>query len=155
MEADHPEKTLAEHVAAAMFAKDRATRSLGITIHEVAEGFARLSMRVRTDMLNGMQTCHGGIIFMFADSALAFACNSRNELSVAASCLIEFLAPVQENAVLTAVASERYIKGRTGIYDVMVSDEAGQTVALFRGKSHRIKGEPLVKTPPQDGPDPT
>ena len=85
----------------------------------------------------------GGIVFSLADSAFAFACNSRNEATVAAGCSIEFLRAVKEGETLTAIAEERVLSGRTGIYDIAVVDAAGAPVAIFRGKSARIKGEVL------------
>ena len=132
---------LAEAAAAAMFANDAATRGLGMQISSVSEGHATLTMRVRSDMLNGHLTCHGGFLFALADSAFAFACNSRNHATVAAGCSIEYLAPGREGDLLTAVASEQTLVGRTGIYDVKVSNQDGHLIAIFRGKSHRIKGE--------------
>ena len=98
-------------------------------------------MVVRPDMVNGHQTCHGGMIFSLADTAFAYACNSYNLSTVASACHIDFLAPGREGDVLEAVAVERSAAGRTGVYDVTVSVVGGKTVALFRGKSYRIKGE--------------
>lgn len=134
---------LARRVAGSMFERDAASNALGMKIEEVLPGYARLSMVVRPDMLNGHQTCHGGFIFTLADSAFAFSCNSRNEATVAAGCSIEFLRPVKEGEKLTATAEERALSGRTGIYDAAVTNEAGYQVAIFRGKSARIKGEVL------------
>lgn len=91
-------------------------------------------------MLNGHRTCHGGFIFALADSAFAFACNSRNESTVAAGCQIDYLIPGQEGDVLTAEAVERSLSGKTGIYDISVFNQEGRLIALFRGKSHRIQG---------------
>jgi acyl-CoA thioesterase len=135
------ERDLARRSAAAMWANDHASQGLGMRIEAMGPGYARISMRVRKDMLNGHATCHGGFMFTLADSAFAFSCNSRNEATVAAGCSIEFLRPVRENEVLTAIGRERVLSGRTGIYDVMVIDELGQPVAVFRGKSARVKGE--------------
>jgi acyl-CoA thioesterase len=95
---------------------------------------------VRADFLNGHQICHGGLIFTLADSTFAFACNSYNISTVAAGCSIEFLRPVQGGDVLTAEAVEQTLVGRTGIYDIRVTNRAGETVAMFRGKSAQIKG---------------
>ena len=97
-------------------------------------------MTVRADMLNGHAICHGGFIFTLADSAFAFACNSYNLTTVASGCTIDFLAPAREGDVLTAVAHERSVSGRTGVYDIEVTNQHGETIALFRGKSYRIKG---------------
>ena len=131
---------LARAVGDKMFELDRASQALGMTLDEVGVGHSKMSMRVRTDMLNGHGTCHGGIIFTLADSTFAFACNSHNHVTVAAGCNIEFLQPVFENDVLTAIGVEIALAGRSGIYDVRVENQKGETVATFRGKSARIKG---------------
>ena len=131
---------LARAVADRMFANDRASRGLGMSIAGVAPGTATLTMTVRADMLNGHAICHGGYIFTLSDSAFAFACNSYNLNTVAQGCAIEFLAPAREGDVLTARAAERSRAGRTGVYDIEVTNQRGETVALFRGKSYQIKG---------------
>ena len=123
-----------------MWARDTASQALGMRIVRVGPGHAELSMTVRADMLNGHAICHGGFIFTLADSAFAYACNSYNVNTVASGCGIDFLAPAREHDVLTAVAQERSAAGRTGVYDIEVSNERGDTIALFRGKSYRIKG---------------
>ncbi len=131
---------LARAAAHAMYAADACTQALGIELLEVAPGRARMRMRVRTSFLNGHRTCHGGLIFTLADSAFAFACNSHNLNTVAAGCSIEFLRPAFEHDVLTAEAIEQTLAGRHGIYDIRVTNAAGETVAMFRGKSARIAG---------------
>ena len=133
-------RTLAERVAQSMYARDAASQGLGIRIAHIGPGFAELAMAVRADMLNGHEICHGGFIFTLADSAFAYACNSYNLNTVAAGCAIEFTAPARAGDVLTARAHERQLAGRTGVYDVEVANQRGETVALFRGKSYRIKG---------------
>ena len=133
-------QALAERVAEAMWARDDASQRLGMRIVDVAPGRATLTMTVRSDMLNGHAICHGGFIFTLADSAFAFACNSYNLNTVASGCAIEFLAPAREGDMLTAVARERSMAGRTGVYDIDVANQRGETIALFRGKSYRIKG---------------
>lgn len=133
-------QALAERVAAQMFVQDRASQHLGMRIERIAPGEAVLTMVVRADMLNGHAICHGGFVFALADSAFAFACNSYNETTVAAGCSIEFVAASREGDVLTASARERHLRGRTGLYDIDVTNQAGDIVALFRGKSTRIKG---------------
>jgi acyl-CoA thioesterase len=133
-------QALAESVAASMYARDTASKVLGMRIVRVEPGFAELAMVVRPDMLNGHAICHGGLIFTLADSAFAFACNSYNLNTVASGCAIDFVAPAREGDVLTARARERQLAGRTGVYDVEVANERGEAVALFRGKSYRIKG---------------
>jgi len=131
---------LAQRVAERMLASDRASRGLGMAIVQIEPGRATLSMTVRGDMVNGHAICHGGFIFTLADSAFALACNSYNFNTVAQGCSIEYLAPAREGDVLTAVAHERSLSGRTGVYDIEVTNQRGETIALFRGKSYRIKG---------------
>ena len=131
---------LAQRVAGRMLASDRASRALGMAIVQIEAGRATLTMTVRGDMVNGHAICHGGFIFTLADSAFAFACNSYNFNTVAQGCSIEYLAPAREGDVLTAVAHERSLSGRTGVYDIEVTNQRGETIALFRGKSYRIKG---------------
>ena len=133
-------RTLAERVAESMYERDTATQALGIRIAHVGPGYAELAMAVRADMLNGHEICHGGFIFTLADSAFAYACNSYNLNTVASGCAIEFTAPARAGDVLAARAHERQLAGRTGVYDVEVANQRGETVALFRGKSYRIKG---------------
>ena len=124
-----------------MYAGDAASQGLDMKVEEMAPGYARLTMRVRPDMLNGHKTRHGGFIFALADSAFAFSCNSRNVSTVASGCTIDFLAPGFEGDLLTAVAQERSLAGRTGVYDVTVTNQDGRNVAIFRGRSYRIKGQ--------------
>lgn len=131
---------LARRVAAAMLENDRASTSLGMRVEAVDAGRASLIMEVRPDMLNGHASCQGGFIFALADSAFAYACNSRNLRTVAAGCQIEFLRPVLPGDTLRAEAVERAAGGRLGVYDVTVSNQRGEMVALFRGKSCRISG---------------
>ena len=134
------QQALAERVGAAMWSRDRASQALGMRIARIAPGEATLTMTVRGDMVNGHHICHGGYVFTLADSTFAFACNSYNHNTVAQGCAIEFLAPAREHDVLTATGRERSRAGRTGVYDIEVTNQRGETVALFRGKSYRIKG---------------
>jgi acyl-CoA thioesterase len=134
-------KELARAAGAKMFANDRASRGLGMELAEVGVGTAKMKMQVRPDMLNGHGTCHGGFIFALADSTFAFACNSHNDVTVAAGCNIEYLQPAYENDILTASGHEVALIGRTGIYDIRVENQNGETIATFRGKSARIKGQ--------------
>jgi len=134
-------EALAVAAGHAMYARDRATQSLGMALAEIRPGYARLTMTVREDMLNGHQTCHGGFIFALADSAFAFACNSYNLNTVGAGCTIDYLAPGRAGDVLTAEGVEQALAGKSGVYDVKVSNQDGKTIALFRGKSHRVSGE--------------
>ncbi|WP_322059231.1 hydroxyphenylacetyl-CoA thioesterase PaaI [Paraburkholderia sp. J63] len=131
---------LARATAQAMYEADGCSRALGMELLEVRAGYARLSMAVRPEFLNGHQICHGGLIFTLADSTFAFACNSYNVNTVAAGCSIEFLRPVQPDDVLTAEAVEQVLSGRNGIYDIRVTNRAGEAVAMFRGKSAQIRG---------------
>jgi len=141
-------QALAERVAAEMFARDRASQALGMRVANVGPGRAELTMKVRPDMLNGHATCHGGFIFTLADSAFAFACNSANMTTVASGCSIDFVSPAREDDVLTAIGEERSLSGRTGVYDIQVKNQRGELVALFRGKSHRIKGHVIAEAAP-------
>ncbi|MBS0348249.1 MAG: hydroxyphenylacetyl-CoA thioesterase PaaI [Proteobacteria bacterium] len=134
-------QALAEAVADSMWSRDRATQALGMRIEAIRPGYARISMPVREDMLNGHRICHGGLIFTLADTAFAYACNSYNKNTVASACHIDFLAPGREGDTLQAEAVEQSASGRTGVYDVTVRDGEGRTLALFRGKSYRISGE--------------
>lgn len=136
---DNPQ-ALAELAGKTLLARDPATRSLGLELDEIGPGHARMSMRVRQDMLNGHQICHGGYIFLLADTAFAFACNSHNHNTVGAGCSIEYLAPGRLGDLLTAHAQEQTLSGKTGVYDVKVTNQEGRTLALLRGKSHRIGG---------------
>ncbi|HEY3636181.1 MAG TPA: hydroxyphenylacetyl-CoA thioesterase PaaI [Caldimonas sp.] len=133
-----------EEVGAHMFAADRASQALGMRIVALGAGTARLEMAVRDDMLNGHAICHGGFITTLADSAFAFACNSRNHLTVAAGLTVDFLAPVERGEVLTADAVEVSRSGRTGVYDIVVTNRAGHRVALVRGRSASLSGRTVM-----------
>lgn len=137
-------QALAEEVSAAMWSRDRATNALGMQILNVKPGYAKISMPVRPDMVNGHGICHGGYIFTLADSAFAYSCNSYNLNTVASACHIDFLAPAREGDILEAEAVEQSLSGRTGVYDVTVRTRGGKTIALFRGKSYRISGEVIA-----------
>lgn len=135
---------LALRVGEGMMANDQASRGLGMRLTHISPGAAQIDMLVRLDMLNGHATCHGGFITALADSTFAFACNSYNELTVASGLSIDFLAPAFEGDVLTARATEVALSGRTGVYDVMVFNQNADCIAVFRGRSHRIKGKKAV-----------
>jgi acyl-CoA thioesterase len=130
-----------------MWAEDRASAGLGMRIARVAPGEAELTMEVEPRMVNGHGVCHGGFIFALADSAFAFACNSFNRRAVAQSNTITYLRPAKLGEVLTARAARAAEAGRSGVYDVMVTDEEGRAIAAFRGLSRVIEGH-LV--PPED-----
>jgi acyl-CoA thioesterase len=131
---------LAELCAQALFASDEASRSLGMRIEDVKPGFARLRMTVRADMVNGHGICHGGIVFALADSAFAVACNTYNAVTVAAAASIDFLAATRVSDELTAEARELWRSKRSGIYEIAISNQRGEPIALFRGRSHCIGG---------------
>ncbi|WP_277348908.1 hydroxyphenylacetyl-CoA thioesterase PaaI [Sneathiella limimaris] len=124
-----------------MYAEDEASQHLGMTLVEVTPGTAIMTMRVQDYMLNGHKTCHGGYMFLLADSAFAFACNSYNQSTVAQAAQINFLKPVSVGTLLTATATEVSRTGRTGLYNIDVTNEEGALVASFRGNSHTIKGQ--------------
>jgi acyl-CoA thioesterase len=132
---------LAKQVGIAMFAVDTATKdTMGIEILSCEPGRAVLRMTVQELHLNGHKICHGGFIFTLADSTFAFACNSYNKVAVAAGCSIEFLKPGQLGDVLTCVGQEQALSGRHGIYDMKVTNQNGDVIAMFRGKSAQIQG---------------
>ena len=131
-------QAVAEKVRDVMFADDAASRMLGLQITEVSPGRAVATMTVRADMLNGFAICHGGLIATLADSAFAFACNSRNALTVASGFGIDILKSARLGDVLTATAAETSLAGRTGLYDITVTNQRGELVAVFRGRSHRL-----------------
>jgi acyl-CoA thioesterase len=131
---------LARASAAAMWADDRASQHLGMTLTHVAPGRATLTMTVAETMTNGLGTCHGGHIFTLADSAFAFACNSYNQRTVAHQASITYIAPAFQGDLLTAAATEVSRQNRDGIYDIRVTNQTGATIAEFRGHSRTIKG---------------
>ncbi|MEN9560442.1 MAG: hydroxyphenylacetyl-CoA thioesterase PaaI [Pseudomonadota bacterium] len=137
-------KALAQAAAQQLFEQDKASQSLNMILLDADLGVAQTRMTVSESMINGAEVCHGGFIFTLADSAFAFACNSHNVYTVAAACSIEFLAPGKLHDVLTATASERCLLGRQGIYDVDVHNQRGELIAVFRGKSARLK-ETIIK----------
>ena len=139
---------VADAVAVGMLKDDRASRALGMQITAIAPGRATLTMTVRDDMLNGFEICHGGFMTLLADSAFAFACNSRNAVTVAAGLDVEFIASAYRGDVLTARANEVHLAGRTGLYDIEVTNQRGERVAMVRGRSHRLKDREVV---PLDG----
>lgn len=141
--ASHDRAALAVKVADALLGADRASQALGMKLESVGLGEARVSMRVRADMLNGHGLCHGGLLFTLADSAFAFACNSHGDNAVAAGASIDFLAPARLGDDVIATAKELWRGGRSGLYEVSIVNQAGTQLALFRGRSHRIAGRVL------------
>ncbi|MBC5763196.1 hydroxyphenylacetyl-CoA thioesterase PaaI [Ramlibacter albus] len=131
----------AARVGEAMFAADAASREfMKMELVSCTPGRAVMRMTVREEQLNGHRICHGGFIFTLADSTFAFACNSHNKVAVAAGCTIEFLKPGQLGDVLTCEGVEQVLQGRHGIYDMKVTNQRGEVVAMFRGKSAQIQG---------------
>jgi len=141
---------LAQACADAMFSRDQASQALGISLLAAGAGHARLGMAVRPDMVQGHGTCHGGFLFALADSAFAFACNGYDEATVALGCSIDYVAPALCGDVLTASATELSRKGRTGLYDVRNESQRGELVALFHGKSYKVRGTVLAQETAND-----
>ena len=132
---------IAARVGQVMFANDVASQdTMGMELVTVEPGRAVMRMTVQPRHLNGHQICHGGFIFTLADSTFAFACNSHNRNTVAAGCNIEFLKPAHAGDVLVCEGVEQMLQGRHGIYDMVVRNQRGDTVAMFRGKSAQIPG---------------
>ncbi|SFS02211.1 acyl-CoA thioesterase [Mitsuaria sp. PDC51] len=142
---------IAEAVRDTMFANDRASQGLGLCIDAIGPGTATLSMTVREDMLNGFDICHGGFVTTLADSCFAFACNSHNEMTVASGFAIDLVAPSRLGDVLTARASETSLAGRIGVYDIRITNQRDELIAVFRGRSYRMKGRPVVADLPLPG----
>ncbi len=133
-------QALAERVAAVVGERDAVSRFLGIHLDEIRPGYARMSMTVTPNMLNGVGTCHGGLSFTLADTCFAYACNSHNRNAVALSCSIAYPAAGREGDRLVAECREIHNKGRNGVYDCSVTNQNGEVIALFRGQSRVIQG---------------
>ncbi|MBL0944118.1 MAG: hydroxyphenylacetyl-CoA thioesterase PaaI [Hydrogenophaga sp.] len=139
----------AAKVGQTMFAVDTASKdTMGMELLACEPGRAVMRMVVKPLHLNGHQICHGGFIFTLADSTFAFACNSHNRNAVAAGCSIEFLRPTHVGDVLTCEGVEQTLSGRHGVYDMKVSNQRGEVVALFRGKSAQIPGNVFPEEDP-------
>jgi acyl-CoA thioesterase len=145
MDAAMNPQAIAEATRDAMWLNDRASKALGIQVLAVGPGTATLTMTVRDDMLNGHDLCHGGLIATLADSAFAFACNAYNEVTVASGFDVNLVAGARGGDLLTGVAREVNKSGRTGVYDITVSNQRGETVAAFRGRSYTMKGKAVVE----------
>lgn len=141
--ADMTPQEIAEASAQAMWTDDAASQRLGMSLDRIAPGQAILSMTVTEAMSNGHGNCHGGYIFTLADSAFAFACNSYNQMAVAQHCSITYLIPGRIGDRLTATATETSRRGRSGIYDIRITNQDGDHVAEFRGHSRTVKGTHL------------
>jgi acyl-CoA thioesterase len=134
-------RELARRVGEAMYAADTASKdTLGMQLLSCEPGRATMRMAVQALHLNGHKICHGGFMFTLADSTFAYACNSRNHNTVASGCSIEFLRPAHEGDELTCEGVEQTLSGRHGVYDMRITNQKGQAVALFRGKSTQISG---------------
>lgn len=131
---------LARQIADTLLQREGTGPAWGVSIDDAREGYALVRMTVRNDMLNGHRIGHGGMIFALADTAFAYACNSRNENTVAQNASISFLAPAQPGDVLIAEAREVSRSGRSGVYQVSVKTAAGAVVAEFTGLSRTIGG---------------
>jgi acyl-CoA thioesterase len=131
---------LARKVAENLLSREGTGAAWAIEIEDAREGAARIAMVVRKDMLNGHATCHGGMIFALADTAFAYACNSRNVETVAQNATIAFLAPGREGDRLVAEAREQALSGRSGVYQVTVTNQNGEKIAVFQGLSRALGG---------------
>jgi phenylacetic acid degradation protein PaaD len=129
------ELEIAERCGEAMWSDDKASHALGIEMEVSGVGAANARMRIRDDMVNGLDVCHGGLVFALADTAFAFACNAYNVQSFAASCQIDFLRPAKLGDELLAIASEDHRGRRSGYYTVKIQNQRDEPVALFRGRS--------------------
>lgn len=136
---------LAEACAAHLWERDLASRSAGMMLEAVAPGYARLALDVETSMTNGHGIAHGGVVFLLADTAFAFACNTYDEVTVAQGADITFVEPAHVGDRLVAEAREVVRRGRSGVYDVTVTRDAS-VVAVFRGRSRSL-GRPLLEEP--------
>ncbi|EME67993.1 hypothetical protein H261_20649 [Paramagnetospirillum caucaseum] len=146
--AEEPQRqALAERVGAAFLERDTASRLLGIGLDEIRPGYARLSMIVTGDMLNGVGICHGGFTYTLADTAFAYACNAHNRVAVALSCTITYPAAGRQGDRLTAECREIHRKGRNGTYDCTVTTQDGDVVALFRGQCRILEGHIVEGNP--------
>lgn len=141
--ADMTPQELAEASARAMWNDDSASQRLDMSLDHIAPGRATLSMTITDSMSNGHGNCHGGYMFTLADSAFAFACNSYNQLAVAQHCSITYLMPGRIGDRLTATATEVSRRGRSGIYDIRITNQTGEQIAEFRGHSRTVKGTHL------------
>jgi len=137
---DMSDQEIAEKCAETMWSKDNASQKLGMALGDVSPGCAAMAMTITDDMTNGHKTCHGGYIFTLADSCFAFACNNRNQNTVAQHCSISYVAPAFAGDQLTAIAKEQAHYGRSGIYDIRITNQKDDLIAEFRGHSRTIKG---------------
>ena len=134
----------AKEVVEHMLEHDLFSQWLGIEVLDVSEGYSKIKMLVRKEMINGFGIVHGGIAFSLADSAFAFACNNRNNLSVALDTSINFLKLVNVGDEIIAEAKEIHNGRSTGLYQITITNQQDHTVALFKGTCYRT-GKPLIK----------
>jgi len=137
-------QSIAESVGAHIAEGDLLAKGLGVRLVEIAPGRATAVMTVRPDMSNAAGVCHGGATFTLADTAFGFACNAHDRLALAQTCTITYTGAARIGNELTAVAEEVALVRRSGIYDVTVTDQNGKVVAVFRGQSRQIKGQPTI-----------
>ncbi|MDJ0947985.1 MAG: hydroxyphenylacetyl-CoA thioesterase PaaI [Alphaproteobacteria bacterium] len=135
------DQEIADQVGAGMYARDFAAQKMGIRLEAIGPGTAVVTMPVSDDMVNGHDIGHGGFTFTLADTCFAYACNSYNKNAVARHCEISFIKPTRRGDVLTATGREVHKAGRSGTYDITVTDQTGEVVALFRGHSRIVEGE--------------
>ena len=140
---DEKQEKLATEVVGKMMRDDLFSQWLGIEVLAAGAGYSKIKMKVRAEMINGFGIVHGGIAFSLADSAFAFACNSRNNLSVALDTSINFIRPVQVGDALMAEANEIHNGQSTGLYHITISNQHGHTVAVFKGTCFRTR-KPLI-----------
>lgn len=136
-------QTIHEAVVSHMMGNDYFSQWLGIEVMVIKEGYSKIKMTVRKEMVNGLGVVHGGISFSIADTALAFACNNRNNLSLALDNSISFIKPIYPDDILTAEAKEIHNGRSTGLYHITVANQHGDTVALFKGTCFRT-GKKLI-----------
>lgn len=136
---------IAERCRETMWCDDVASQDLGISVEVTNPGCAVARFEIRSSMINGHDVCHGGYIFTLADTAFAFACNTYNRITLAASASIEFVRPARLGDALAATAKEEHRGGRTGIYDVIVRNQSDDVVAIFRGRSFATR-EPIIES---------
>ena len=134
---------LAVNVVAHMMEHDSFSQWLGINVLDIKEGYSKIKMTVRKEMINGFGIVHGGIAFSLADSAFAFACNNRNNLSVALDTSINFTKPVHAEDILIAEAKEIHNGKSTGLYQVSITNQKNHVVAIFKGTCFRT-GKNLI-----------
>ncbi|WP_417319955.1 hydroxyphenylacetyl-CoA thioesterase PaaI [Emcibacter sp.] len=142
--------SFARQVADAMYKKDVAAQNMGIKLTKVRPGYAVMTMLVTEQMLNGHAICHGGYIFALADTAFAFACNTANITTVTLTNNITFLTPAGEGDLLTAVAEVQNQAGRTGLCDVVITNQEGTRIAMVRGNSYRLRSKIVEDMPSAD-----